>query len=241
MCDGSLKAIEDLREGDWVWARNESTGEMACKQVVDPYSNPQRSIILLTLVDEDGRSETIETTDNHPFYVEGYGWTRVDKLQIGDAIPAADGRLLVLVGAEWTNRIETVYNFGVEGFHNYFVGQNQAWVHNCTVAELVEAANGSARTAANLINAAADITQDQAIEVIEKVLASNGRKVGAVVPFGDDGTKLMLPKVGNNRAPVVRVTPDGQATFGTAKVEIVPNLQDPYANPYKFFNAEFPD
>ncbi|MEZ4458332.1 MAG: hypothetical protein R3E66_01125 [bacterium] len=36
-----------------------------------------------------------------------------------------------LTDLEWTNRVETVYNFGVDEFHTYFVAAIGAWVHNC--------------------------------------------------------------------------------------------------------------
>jgi len=131
MCDGELRAIQDVQEGEWVLARDERTGEVSCRQVVAPYDNPGRSIILVTLTDVQGNSEIIETTDNHPFYVEGSGWTRVDHLNLGDLIPSAERGLLTVNALEWTPRIETVYNFGVDEFHTYFVGEIGAWVHNC--------------------------------------------------------------------------------------------------------------
>ena len=131
MCDGSLKAVEQVAAGDLVLARDETTGEVACKEVVDPYANPDRSIILVELAHADGHVETIETTDNHPFFVADRGWTRVDELALGDLVPSADGSLLTVVGATWTDRVQVVYNFGVEGFHTYFVGEHGAWVHSC--------------------------------------------------------------------------------------------------------------
>ena len=38
--------------------------------------------------------------------------------------------MLTVVALEWTARVETVYNFGVDDFHSYFVGEVGAWVHN---------------------------------------------------------------------------------------------------------------
>jgi hypothetical protein len=131
MCDGELRAIQEVREGEWVLARDERTGEVSCREVVEPYDNPGRSIILVTLADSLGNEEVIETTDNHPFYVDGKGWTRVDHLNPGDFIPSADRGLLTVTALEWTPRVETVYNFGVDEFHTYFVGAIGAWVYNC--------------------------------------------------------------------------------------------------------------
>ena len=131
MCDGTHKSIEEVEEGDWVLSQDPKTGELGCKEVEDPYANQDRAIILLELRQPDGSVEVIETTDNHPFFVTDQGWTRVDALGIGDEVPASDGRFLKVFGLTWTDRIETVYNFGVEDFHTYFVGESEAWVHNC--------------------------------------------------------------------------------------------------------------
>lgn len=83
MCNGSFKAIAELEDGDWVLARDPETGEVECRQAIDPYANPERVIVELELVDEDGVAEVIETTNNHPFWVDGKGWTRVDQLRTG--------------------------------------------------------------------------------------------------------------------------------------------------------------
>ncbi len=50
MCDGSLRAIQDVQEGDLVLSQDPATGEMGCQQVVDPYANPMRALIAVELV-----------------------------------------------------------------------------------------------------------------------------------------------------------------------------------------------
>ena len=106
---------------------------MGCKEVVEPYYNPEEPVIELALADSEGGVEALETTPNHPFYVEGRGFVRVDELNVGDRIPDAHGGHLEVDSIVWTDRIETVYNFGVRGFHTYFVGEVGAWVHNCKI------------------------------------------------------------------------------------------------------------
>ena len=130
MCDGSLKAVEEVEEGEYVLARDERTGEVGCKLVVGPYHNLEEAILRLSLQEEAGKVERIETTANHPFFVQGRGWQRVDALELGNQVPSATGPLLTVVALEWTARVETVYNFGVDDFHSYFVGEVGAWVHN---------------------------------------------------------------------------------------------------------------
>lgn len=45
--------------------------------------------------------------------------------------PDNNGELLRVTALEFTQRIEIVYNLGVQKFHAYFVGAIGAWVHNC--------------------------------------------------------------------------------------------------------------
>ncbi|WP_249755830.1 polymorphic toxin-type HINT domain-containing protein [Microvenator marinus] len=131
MCDGSVKSIDEVEIGDSVLARSKLTGEIACREVMNLSEPAERSIILVTLESMDGTSEVIATTENHPFFVEGLGWTRVDDLVPGDLVPSATNGLLTVSALEWTDRMEIVYNFGVDEFHTYFVGEVGAWVHNC--------------------------------------------------------------------------------------------------------------
>ncbi|PJZ81227.1 hypothetical protein CH359_09110 [Leptospira meyeri] len=42
----------------------------------------------------------------------------------------ADGQELVVTDIVIDERVETVYNFEVEGYHTYFVGEVGVWVHN---------------------------------------------------------------------------------------------------------------
>ena len=76
--------------------------------------------------------EEIVTTDNHPFYVQGRGFIDAGKLLIGDKLISAKGEDLS-VDSCYTEECEdsmTVYNFQVEDYHTYFVGQSAVWVHN---------------------------------------------------------------------------------------------------------------
>lgn len=48
----------------------------------------------------------------------------------GDVALCVDGRELVVSDVTIDERAETVYNFEVEEFHTYFVGEVGVWVHN---------------------------------------------------------------------------------------------------------------
>ena len=77
--------------------------------------------------------EIIETTAEHPFYVEGQGFVPAGELGIGTSIVTRAGPSLRLQATASHRHQSTVYNLEVEGFHTYFVGnsvQNAVWVHN---------------------------------------------------------------------------------------------------------------
>ncbi|WP_332908482.1 RHS repeat-associated core domain-containing protein [Paenibacillus roseus] len=72
LTDEGEKNIEDIEVGDKVLAKSEydSNGKLAYKEVTALYRN-QRDDIIKLYVEE----QIIETTDNHPFWVEGKGWS----------------------------------------------------------------------------------------------------------------------------------------------------------------------
>jgi hypothetical protein len=84
-----------------------------------------------------GTEETVVTTGNHPFYVlsrQQPGFFAADELVPGDMLSLADGGTAVLVSTRAEHaapgqRFRT-YNFEVEDFHTYFVGESGVWVHN---------------------------------------------------------------------------------------------------------------
>lgn len=77
-------------------------------------------------------SEEIVTTDNHPFYVQGRGFIEAVNLLIDDKLISVNGEDLVIEEffIEETEEPVDVYNFQVEDYHTYFVGENKVWVHN---------------------------------------------------------------------------------------------------------------
>ena len=76
--------------------------------------------------------ETINTTDNHPFYVEGKGWIATIELEEGDILRTADGEVKTVkdVTIEYLDEPELIYNLEIEGYHTYFVSDDNVLVHN---------------------------------------------------------------------------------------------------------------
>ena len=106
---------------------NTNTLETAPKTVLETYVRQVEKLVHLTI-----NGEEIVTTDNHPFYVQGRGFINAGSLLVGDKLISVNGEDLFVE----KHRVEEfdepvdVYNFQVEDYHTYFVGESAVWVHN---------------------------------------------------------------------------------------------------------------
>ena len=119
--------IEEIEVGDKVLSEDETTGEVAVKTVTETYVNETDELIHIGV-----NGETISATPTHPFYVDKLGWTLARSLRAGDVLVLSNGELVTV---EWVQHeiLESpikVYNFEVEDFHTYFVGECGVLVHN---------------------------------------------------------------------------------------------------------------
>jgi hypothetical protein len=131
------KPIEQVQAGERVLSRDEHTGELVFRPVAQTFVRTSDHLRLLTLRTSAGVDEQIETTDEHPFWVEGTGWTAAKSLQAGQRLTEPDGSITTVVAS---GRVEqpdgvTVYNFEVQDTHSYFVAARGSrgppvWVHN---------------------------------------------------------------------------------------------------------------
>ena len=131
------KPIEEIEIGDEVWAYNEETGEKSLKKVVDLLRNKIKKWIHLLFELEDGKTEEIVCTEGHPFYVNNIGWVKSIDLLENDSILMYNycSATLKQKDIEELEVEEVTYNFEVEDFHTYYVGENSVLVHNiCTKA-----------------------------------------------------------------------------------------------------------
>ena len=75
--------------------------------------------------------DTITATNNHPFYLPQLGkYLRADSLRQNMKLLALTGALLTVHAVEAFDTTLQVYNFEVEEYHNYFVGEEGVLVHN---------------------------------------------------------------------------------------------------------------
>jgi hypothetical protein len=120
-----LRAIGDLRVGDEVLAWDEATGTTGRYRITAVWVHEDAIVEELTV---DG--ETLTTTPEHPFFVEGRGWVPAGELREGQRIRRADGGSGIVQGVRFEQRPQVMYNLTVDTAHTFFVGDGQWLVHN---------------------------------------------------------------------------------------------------------------
>jgi len=123
--DKGLVPIRDLKVGDLVLSRNEDgSGDLVYKPIVRTFVaenvlvyairlSPRRRIgmeydEIVKLIDRFQNYMLV--TANHPFWVEGRGWVRVDQIQLHDELVLIDGTRVTLYGADlYGRKLESVY------------------------------------------------------------------------------------------------------------------------------------
>ena len=122
------KPIEDICVGDYVRAENTVTGEQELKKVLKVYVKETDHLIHIGT----STGEDIETTENHPFYIDGRGWVAASEVKEGDQLHTADGEVVVVIynQEEWLAEPIKVYNLEVEDLHTYYVTGDCVLVHN---------------------------------------------------------------------------------------------------------------
>jgi len=130
-----LKPIENIQPGDLVWSRSEwDEGESAYRSVIESGCLGEKEIWEVEVAASGGRTEIYRATGNHPFWVEDEmndeHWSAVEDLRAGDLLRLGDGNPAHVISVRMTDDVENVYNFEVEGFHTYYIGELGVWVHN---------------------------------------------------------------------------------------------------------------
>ena len=127
MAVAGMVAIEKIKSGDKVISTDPETMETSPKTVLETYIREVTTLVHLTV-----NGEEIVTTVDHPFYVKNQGFIKAGELIVGDELLDVNGNVLLVekFNVELTDEPVKVYNFQVEDFHTYFVGQNNIWVHN---------------------------------------------------------------------------------------------------------------
>ena len=125
--EDGLVPIEEIKPDQLVWAEDPETGERALKRVVCLFRNEKYELVHVQV-----NSETITCTPGHPFYVHGKGWLLAKDLKVHDKLELLDGGEAFVDAISFEKLVNPVrvYNFEVEDFHTYFVGEAKILVHN---------------------------------------------------------------------------------------------------------------
>lgn len=146
------KPIKDLKVGDMVLSKNETTNTVDFQTVTHHYSQQYPQTVHLTVIDDKGNHQTITTNTTHPFFAqaknttpssEGYiyqgdishaNWIDAQHLSTGDKLLSQNGTWQTVQSIKLTNEPLTAYNLTVNHHHTYFVAGSGnkygVWVHN---------------------------------------------------------------------------------------------------------------
>jgi hypothetical protein len=140
MADGSIKPIDEVREGESVMAADPEKGieAKACKVGGILHSKTRRLITIWLDSDGDGSEDcSVRATGEHPFWVFERGWINAEDLKGGDAVTGLSGpaarvaRIEAVHSSNWTR----TYNLDVAGIDAFYVlaGGTPVLVHNTEI------------------------------------------------------------------------------------------------------------
>jgi hypothetical protein len=192
--------IEEIVVNDVVVSRDEGTGGLSFRRVVETMVRPTAAIVLVSFIAAGARAETLETTEDHPFWVDGRGWVEVGGLQPGDRVRTVAGTMQAVESIGYTNRLSTVYNFEVEGIHDYHVGTDGILVHNGIKAcwlwaenHLIPVYMGGARRTGTTVT-----MYERDHVLLHQLIDNAADQLG--VPFKNEGTQVMKSYIQTNGA-----------------------------------------
>ncbi|WP_435938682.1 polymorphic toxin-type HINT domain-containing protein [Moraxella bovoculi] len=129
--DKGLKAIETFTGGELIWTRNDITLEYGYRPVIATKATPNQPIFQVTVKNQQGDIETLQTTAEHPFWIKDTGWLKASLLEQGMILLDRNNQEVEVISQfVLPNHTDTVYNIEVDDFHTYHVGRLGVWVHN---------------------------------------------------------------------------------------------------------------
>ncbi|WP_227681246.1 polymorphic toxin-type HINT domain-containing protein [Psychrobacter alimentarius] len=132
-----LKPIETINRGELVWSREEFGDNYDYRPVIATKVTPNAAIFEVKIKHDNGLEETINTTEEHPFWIDGEGWRKASILEAGMKLLDKHGRSTATVVSQTAlDKKDTVYNFEVQDFSTYHIGEIGIWVHNADCCKI---------------------------------------------------------------------------------------------------------
>nr|WP_151963524.1 DUF637 domain-containing protein [Acinetobacter oleivorans] len=132
-----LKPIEEFNGDELIWSRNDLTLEYGYKPVIAKNITHNQPIFEVVVQNALGVTETLKTTEEHPFWVKNIGWQKASILSEGMTLLDRDNNELTVISQKLLAKLDTVYNIEVKDYHTYHVGKLGVWVHNSNCCDLI--------------------------------------------------------------------------------------------------------
>ncbi len=81
LAEHGLVAIEEIRVGDLVWSKGVQDAPPTLRRVVEIFETPDQKVYEVDVATESGILESLGTTQEHPFWVDGLGWVPASRQQ----------------------------------------------------------------------------------------------------------------------------------------------------------------
>lgn len=119
------RPIEQVAVGELVVATDPLTGSPELRRV-----NTTMTHTVFGLVDIEVAGHRISCSPEHPFWLQGQGWTKAADLTVGDVVVDAQRRAHPIDAVSTRSGVFTVHNIEVDDLHVYHVSCASILVHN---------------------------------------------------------------------------------------------------------------
>ncbi|MEV6075849.1 polymorphic toxin-type HINT domain-containing protein [Streptomyces sp. NPDC052069] len=146
LADGSTRAIEDIRIGDWVAASDPQAQRTATRPVTNTFTTEgDKDFTQLTVTTKQGPA-TVTATDNHPFWLaDDQRWKNAGDLRVGDELRTPNGASVAVTEARDQQGLQRTHDLTVNDLHTYYVlaGATPVLVHNSSCPRFIADASGN--------------------------------------------------------------------------------------------------
>ncbi|MFJ6573657.1 polymorphic toxin-type HINT domain-containing protein [Streptomyces sp. NPDC091292] len=134
MADGESKPIGDINPGDKVEAADPANGKhKGLRKVTATHVNHDYDLVDVKIQRADGKTETLHTTANHPFWDDTlHTWIPAGELRAGHTLNTASNQHVRVTAVTPRTGDRDMYNLTVDDLHTYYVlaGETPVLVHN---------------------------------------------------------------------------------------------------------------